>query len=227
MKMPYWKYLLSYMTDLRIESVHSDFNDNLHLYLSKGRYQLCTDNAIYSFGDLYDNYRDSFSKMQMKNLYNAEILILGFGLGSIPYMLEKKFGLKADYTGVEIDPEVIRMTSKYVLPELKSPIEIIESDAMLYLQWNDRSFDLIASDIFVDDKIPDHYLNEDYIHLLKDHLNTDGCVMLNMLYRTVNDKKLADRFYKESFTNIFPDSTFLKIRDNLMLISNRSMLKEI
>ncbi|MBK9150655.1 MAG: fused MFS/spermidine synthase [Saprospiraceae bacterium] len=216
--------LLSYITDLHIESAQSDFNGHLHVLLSKGRYQLCTDNAIYSFGDLYDNYSESFKKIPLKILNNAEILLLGFGLGSIPFMLEKKFSVRAYYTGVEIDPEVIRLASRYVLPDLQSRIELVESDAAIYLHWNDHKFDLIASDIFVDDKIPEHFLNTEYLKLLKAHLTSAGFVMLNMLYKTEADRQLADQFYHEKFKAVFIDAAFIRIRNNVMLVSQASVL---
>ncbi|MBL0101907.1 MAG: hypothetical protein IPP49_19210 [Saprospiraceae bacterium] len=51
---------LSYFTEIHIESVTSDYNEELEVLLNNGRYQLCTPNAVYSYADKYSNFGDSF-----------------------------------------------------------------------------------------------------------------------------------------------------------------------
>ena len=113
MKQPKWKRLLSYLFEIHIESTSSDYNPHLYVSLQKGRYQLSTANAIYSFEDLYDNFSDAFKEIDLDQLNVQNVLILGFGLGSIPIILEQKFNKKYFYTGVEIDEEVLYLANKY------------------------------------------------------------------------------------------------------------------
>ena len=49
MKQPLWKRLVSYLFEIHVESTSSEFNPHLYVSLYKGRYQLSTANAIYSF----------------------------------------------------------------------------------------------------------------------------------------------------------------------------------
>ena len=135
--------LISYITDVHIESVTSDYNETLEVLISHGRYQLCTPNAIYSYADKYDNYRESFNKMKLPDHPDTNILLLGFGMGSIPYMLEKVFLKKYVYTGVEIDPMIIYLASKYTLVDLHSEISIIEADAAYFIKQNQKITELI------------------------------------------------------------------------------------
>lgn len=221
MKMPLWKIVLSHVIDLHIESTASDYNEALHVKLVKGRFQLCTPDAIYSWADKYDNYAESFATMHLDKLKKGQILILGFGLGSIPFMLEKSFNKHYEYVGVDIDLEVLRLAGKYVLDELSSPITLIQADAFQYLQNSTEKFDLIASDLFINDTIPDVFLSETYFLTIKKRLTKQGILMLNMLYRTDADKKLADEVYADIFSKCFPDSARLRIKDNMMLF-NRS-----
>ena len=118
---PRWKRLLSYFVEFHIESAPSELNPHLYVSLNRGRYQLCTANAVYSFADLYDNFVKAFQRLQPAQLPIREVLLLGFGLGSIPLMLEKKFHCRIRYTGVEADESVIWLAGKYALPELQSP----------------------------------------------------------------------------------------------------------
>jgi len=99
--------VLSYITQQHMETIHSDYNEVLHVFLKNGRYQLCTANAIYSYGDKYDNFRRSFTQMDLAKMDIDTVLLLGFGLGSIPYMLEKTFQKRYSYTGIEIDESII------------------------------------------------------------------------------------------------------------------------
>ena len=108
MKQPLWKRLVSYFFEIHIESTSSEFNPHLYVSLYKGRYQLSTANAIYSFEDLYDNFSEAFEEIDLDRLAIQNVLILGFGLGSIPILLEQHFNKEYHYTGIEID-EIVRI----------------------------------------------------------------------------------------------------------------------
>ena len=112
MKQPLWKRFLSYLFEIHIESTSSEYNPHLYVSLQKGRYQLSTANAVYSFEDLYDNFSDAFKEIDLDRLNIQNVLILGFGLGSIPIILEQNFKKKYHYTGVEIDEEVLYLAKK-------------------------------------------------------------------------------------------------------------------
>ncbi|HAI57462.1 MAG TPA: hypothetical protein DCM04_05945, partial [Saprospirales bacterium] len=60
MKTPKWKYLLSYLMEVHLESSSSEHNEYLHVSLNKGRLQLSTANAIYSYADKYENFYNIF-----------------------------------------------------------------------------------------------------------------------------------------------------------------------
>ena len=57
MKIKWWQKLLSYIKPINIVQTSSDYNDYLELNLVNGRYQLCTEEAIYSYADKYDNFK--------------------------------------------------------------------------------------------------------------------------------------------------------------------------
>ena len=219
MKQTLWKHALSYITDLHIESTSSDYNAVLDLFYVKGRYQLCTENAIYSYADKYDNFFETFKVLNLKNRKYNNVLLLGLGLGSIPYMLERKFDLKYQYTAVEIDEEVIYLASKYVLDELKSEVQIVGADAATFLQLDDTIYDMICMDVFQDDSIPEIFEEEDFLEMLKESLTKDGLLIYNRLYLTDNDKNLTDTFFIEKFKKIFPNATTIISGGNKMLLS--------
>ena len=217
MEIPKWKHWLSYLMEVHLESSSSEHNESLHVTLNKGRLQLSTPNAIYSYADKYENFYKTFEQIELNNSIQ-DVLILGFGLGSIPYMLEEKFGKNYSYTGVELDDEVIYLASKYVLSDLKSEVMLIEADAINYMHQCTQAFDLICIDIFVDDQIPDVFLTVDFLHLVKNNLTDNGVVVFNHLADRPKYEKKARTYYSDVFTKVFPAGKYLQVLGNGMMV---------
>jgi len=224
MKIPRWKRYLSFFKDVRLESQSSSINPALHLLLVRGRLQLCTNNSIYSFEDQYDNFYKVFEKMVLKGWTYDSVLVLGFALGSIPKMLEGNFKLNLTYTGVEIDDVIIDLVSDYVVSELNSPIELIHTDASIFLQSCQDKFDLICIDLFIDDVIPDQFKQIEFIELVQQRLNPGACLLYNMLGDYQSDKMNAETYHKDIFSKVFPKSILFHTGTNYILISDEAVI---
>ncbi len=224
MRIPLWKRYFSYFKDVHLESHSSSINPALHLLLVRGRLQLCTDNSIYSFEDQYDNFYKVFEKMIAVGWRYESVLILGFAMGSIPKMLEDNFKLRLDYTGVEIDDVIIDLVSDYVVSELESSIQLVHTDASVFLDSNEETFDLICIDLFIDDVIPDQFKAVTFLQTLEQTLNPDGCVLYNMLGDYQSDKTKAELYHKDVFSKVFPQSTLFHTGTNYMLISDGGVI---
>lgn len=221
MKQPWWKVAVSYLYDCRIEDSSSPYNELLSVQLVHGRYQLCTKEAIYSFADKYDNFRKSFEVLSLPDDDDRtiDVLLLGLGLGSIPYMLEKNFQRNYHYTAVEIDEEVIYLASKYVLDELRSEIEVHCRDAYDFIAESERKYDIIAMDIFTGDIVPDIFQSAEFLNMLSDNLTEDGLLMYNRLYQKGTDMQETDLFFDNVFSVVFPDAAYIKMNGNRMLLN--------
>ena len=224
MKPPWWKRWWSYFMEVHIESTSSEYNPHLYVSLSRGRYQLCTANAIYSFEDQYDNFRKTFVRVDLDKLPGKEVLILGFGLGSIPILLEKIFDRDLYYTAVEIDEAVIELASKYALPDIQSPIEMICTDAAIYVDQEPATFDLICMDVFLDDVVPDTFEQASFLIGLKNILNSNGLLLFNRLASTKQDKLDSRRFFEDHFLKIFPQGAYLEVGGNYILLNDAAWL---
>lgn len=224
-KIPWWKYLLSYVTEIHLESRSSDYNDHLEVLLVRGRFQLCAADAIYSFDDLYDNYYNCFKNIKVERLDQVkEVLILGLGLGSIPLMLERHFKRAYNYTAVEIDENVVELNDIYTLPRLQSSIQTITGDAEIYVKSTSEKYDLIAVDIFINDLVPEHFESLEFLESLTDLVNEGGLILFNQLGITEKDQKHTTAFYKQKFKQIFPNSYLHQIKGNYILVNDKSAL---
>jgi predicted membrane-bound spermidine synthase len=227
MKQPVWKRLLSYLVGFKLECASSDINPQLDVYLKQGRYQLCTPHAVYSYGDLYDNFTRSFDAMDLDLLDIKRVLVLGFGLGSIPVILEKVFEKQYDYTAIEVDCKVIDLAKKYVLPEIESSVELVCDDAFQFVMNCKEQFDMIAVDIFLDDAVPLQFEQKDFLLQLKNILTAEGVLLYNRLSFNKKDKIATQYYFDNTFTNVFPQSTYLDVDGNWMLLNRESALKGV
>lgn len=213
------KKIISYFYPLTLEQTASEYNRLLEVQLSKGRYMLLTENAIYSYGDLYDNYGDSFKKMELPSHENVEVLVLGLGLGSIPQMLEQVWKKNYGYTCVEIDETVIQLAEKYVLKNLKSPIDIICGDALHWVEITEQQFDIICVDIFVDTATPIGFRQADFLEQCYNLLAENGVLLYNCLGYDEKDCHESERFYHQTFKKGIEKTALWKLRANYMLVA--------
>jgi spermidine synthase len=226
MKQSFWRRLKSYIIEVPVETVESGYNPYLSVILKNGQYQLLTENAIYSYGELYDNFSKAFKRIDLDKLKIENVLILGFGLGSIPLMLETMFHKKYHYTAVEIDPEVLKLANKYTVVNLTSPIEFHLSDASIYASFSEEKFDMICMDVFLDDMVPTELEQEEFLLDLKKMLAPNGILLFNKLAHYQKDKNIAQSFFQNHFKRIFTEGTYLDVQGNFILLNRSDILKE-
>lgn len=227
MQQPAWKKWISHLFEWHLESAPSELNPHLYVSLHRGRYQLSTANALYSYGDLYSNFSDSFKRIDLDRLPGSEVLLLGLGLGSVPYMLEHSFGKQFFYTAVELDESVIYLASKYTLPQIQSPLEVVCADACSYVQYTESTFDLIAMDVFVDDVVPPDFEEDEFLEALAACLNPGGLLMYNRLALTDVDKEHSIAFFEGPFKRQFPQATYFDVKGNYMLLSSTHLNRQL
>lgn len=225
MRIPVWKKWLSHFIELELEQLDSHYGHTLSLCLSDGRFQLNTDRAIYSWEDKYDNFFRAFKQLKLEDLPGKEALILGFGLGSIPQMLERNFKQNLIFTGVEIDDQVIYLAEKYICHQLKSPLQLIQASAEIFVEITEETYDLICVDIFINDQIPAPIRSHVFLEQVRACLNEGGVVLFNHLANREAERKSAETFFNNAFRSVFPDATLLDVEGNFIFVSDRNYVQ--
>ena len=203
-------------------SCSSDYNPELHVLLSKGRYQLVTDKAIYSHEDLYDNFGEILcNRLDLTKRDDIKVLVLGLGLGSIPIILDQIRPGQYDITAVEIDEVICELAATYAYHKIKSPINTVIGDAYDIVGQMNDSFDLICVDLFVGEHTPQKFRSADFLQKLANLLNSDGVVIYNTLGYTKTDKAESASFFNKQFKSVFVEAESIYAHRNYMLISNR------
>lgn len=220
MNIPSWKRYLSYLFEFTLEQTSSAVNEQLTVVLSKGRIQLASANAIYSFDDLYKNFDILFDQIDLKELDGADVLILGFGLGSVPLILEKKNVAVNSFLGVELDEEVLYLANKYTLSRIVSPIQLICQDAFQFVEVCQEKFDLVVIDVFLDDVIPEAILSHDLLIHLKELLkHPSSKIILNTMYDQDKSRKISSKYFEEVFLPVFSDGSYKDVHMNRMILN--------
>lgn len=210
---PNFKKFLSYFIEIQLEKTQSQYNPEIIVSLHKGRYKLSTSNAVYSFEDLYYCFSQAFDLVEIDKVRPEKVLILGYGLGSIKAILEKTYGVHAEITGIEIDPEIIRLNRTYGYQQ--SDLKLVESDAVKFMEENEAQFDLINIDVFSDHRVPVELDDKKFLENISKALRPGGMVIFNRMHDDESNQKQNKRF-KEVFTQVFPYFQLYPVRQNLM-----------
>lgn len=220
----WWQILQSYFSDVGIEQIISEQNPELEVVMHRGRYQLLSANAIYSYEDKYDNFGKVFELIDWQKFKPKNTLVLGLGLGSVIQILNNIHQLDTRYTAVEKDDVVIYLAEKYILSGMDANTEIYCADAEIFMMQNRETYDLILMDIFDDVDIPDKFLEIDFLQLLKESLAHNGLLIFNSLASLPEDKVKSQSFFDNNFKAVFPDGLLLDVHQNYMLVNQNYFL---
>ena len=213
----FWTKKLSHLIKVPVDKIDSG-SEPLYVDLIRGRYQLSTDKAVYSFDDKYDNFVAAFKSIKATEFNSKNILILGGGLGSVPYILEKNHEIEAHFTIVEYDLNVIKLFNKYSRPRLKSEVDIVAADAELYMLNLSKNYDMIVVDLFIDDEIPEKFTSHEFLEMCKEHLDADASLLYNCMTVTEAQKINANDYKNIIFDIVFKKTHVVKTKYNNVLV---------
>jgi spermidine synthase len=179
------KYFLSFIFDVKIETTESILNPFLQVVIRNGRLLLNTYNANYSYGSLQDAFRFVFKKIKIEDKKIKDILVLGFGCGSVAALFN---GYKnVEITGVEADEKVLALYEKYFIEEITSELILVEAFAEDYVTTITKTYDLIIVDVFIDIEVPSSIKESSFYKPLQNRLNKNGILIFNFI--VLNEKE--------------------------------------
>ena len=198
------KKIFSYLYPIKIYQSKSLLSKSIEVTWANGELVLDSENANYSYGSLQRILRKGlknigFSKIAKMN----HILVLGVAGGSVIKTLVDEIKYKNKITGVEIDPEIIKVANTYFkLNEIEN-LEIIIDDAFEYVLKTRKKYDLIIIDIFQDTEMPSFLFETFFVNRICSLLKSYGFILFNTMIlnekQNVRNKKYVSEFYKNQF----------------------------
>jgi spermidine synthase len=153
--------------------------------IRNGRLLLNTYNANYSYGSLQDAFRFVFKKIKIEDKKIKDILVLGFGCGSVAALFN---GYKnVEITGVEADEKVLALYEKYFIEEITSELILVEAFAEDFITTCNKTYDLIVVDVFIDIEVPSSIKESSFYKPLQNRLNKNGILIFNFI--VLNEKE--------------------------------------
>ena len=126
-------------------------------------------------------------------------MILGMGSGTYAGYCVRYFpGMTVQ--GAEIDGKIADIARTYFgLPE---EVEVAVADGRAYLTASEEKFDVIMVDAYQDITIPFQMSSVEFFTLVKDHLNEDGVMVVNMNMRGSGDGNI-NQYLSDTIGQVF------------------------
>ena len=182
-----FQFFISFLSPVKVEERKGAVTPRLQIYLSNGRYILDSVRVNYSFGGLHAVFRKALSRFNIRERDISNVLILGFGAGSVASILCHEYKKDAHLTGVEKDPVVIELAKKYFHIDRYKNLSLHIEDAGDFVENCDKKFDLVVVDIFVGADVPEKFREEKFLAGLGRLLSPAGISFFNVV---VYDEKV-------------------------------------
>lgn len=175
---------ISYFLGKHVATYQSPVSGKLEVWAYRGKKILYSENATQSFDTLHKLFQKVFPEAGIKkNLSNPpkQILLLGLGGGSVISIIREELKIKSPIDAVELDPIVIDIAHEHFNIGRFTDLNIINDDAYNFVQTAKTTYDLIAVDIFADDKVPVKFFEEGFNLALLKLLNPGGKLVFNIM----------------------------------------------
>lgn len=137
----------------------------------------------------------------VKDKENLDLLILGMGTGTYGLQCRKYYG-NMNIEGVEIDEKITDLSRKYFnLPE---DIKVTTYDGRAFLNSIDKKYDVIMVDAYQDITIPFQMSSKEFFNLVKEHLNPDGVMVVNMNMKGSSEGNI-NQYLSDTISTVFDE----------------------
>jgi predicted O-methyltransferase YrrM len=196
--------ILSYLIPIPIFKTKSYWSKSIEVTWANGELVLDSENTNYSYGSLQRILRLGLKKIGFRQIKAMnKILVLGVAGGSVIKTLVNEVSYKGAITGVEIDPEIIKVANSYFKLDQISNLTILIADAFEFVLQATEKYDLIILDIFQDTKMPGFLFENFFTQKLCALLQTNGFILFNTMVLTEKDnqrnKKYLEEFYQPNY----------------------------
>lgn len=197
----------------------SAVSGKVEVWYANGKLELNSAKVNYSFGTLDTVFREAFAHERVRMPQEGKVLLLGVGAGNVPRILSEMG--RYSITGVELDPEVIRLGRKYFgLGEMEG-LEIVEADAIQFVKEAIGKWDMVIVDLFVDEQVPWGAETESFLQKVAELLAKGGLLFFNRLMHTEALAAETERFTLR-MQKILPGTRYCKAHKNRMLIYEKA-----
>ena len=197
--------LFSYLIPVKIFKKKSQRSKMIEVTWANGELVLDSENTNYSYGSLQRILRYGLRNIGYEAILKMDhILLLGVAGGSVIKTLVDEISFKGKITGVEIDPDMIKIANEYFyLNEIKQ-LEVVIDDAFEFVLKAKDKYDLIIIDVFEDIKMPNFLFESFFSGHICSLLQSKGFILFNTMIldesHNVRNRKYISEINAQLFT---------------------------
>lgn len=217
------KRLLSFLLPVKIHQKKSVYSKNLEVTWNNGYLVLDSENTNYSYGSLQRVLKKGLKYIGYDRIRNFQsILVLGVAGGSVIETLKKEIKFEGQITGVEIDPVVVELATKYFGLGKYNNVSIVIDDAFEFVLKSKEKYDLIIIDIFQDTTMPNFLFEDFFINRINFLLKVNGFILFNTMVLNKNDSE-RNFDYRNKFDSNYSVRLYPKIEDHNELFTIKKL----
>ena len=130
-----------------------------------------------------------------------KLLILGMGTGTYGSQCTRYYPAM-QIEGVEIDEKISWLAREYF--EMPEDLTVTTYDGRAYLHAVKEKYDVVLVDAYQDITIPFQMSSAEFFRLVRDHLNDDGVMVVNMNMRGEKEGNI-NQYLADTIASIFPE----------------------
>ena len=204
-----------YLIPQKIEEMESPINGKIVVEKFRGNFSVKVGGLSQSGGLVENLWAEALKNVDINP---KNILILGFGSGTLALLLSKKFP-ESKIIGVDIDKTMINIGKKYFNINNIKNLVINIAYAEDYLKKTKNRFDLIFVDLYIGENFPKNFENEVFLKNISLKFRKSGMVVLNRLYYA-NHISEADNFL-DKLSKIFKNCYSKNIKYNKVVFAKK------
>lgn len=150
-------------------------------------------------GMYYDYAMAAPLMVEDKELSDMKVLILGMGTGTYATQCKKYYG-DMSIEGVEIDGKITKLSRQYFA--LPDSVKVTTYDGRAYLNADKETYDVIMVDAYQDITIPFQMSSVEFFTMVKEHLNENGVMVVNMNMRGTEEGSI-NQYLADTIASVF------------------------
>lgn len=176
---------------------------------------------------MYYDYAMAAPLMADNRDEHQDILILGMGTGTFAKQCSDHFD-NVTAEGVEIDEKITDLAHEYF--ELPESIDVSTYDGRAFLNVCDKKYDVIMVDAYQDITIPFQMSSVEFFTLVREHLNENGVMVVNMNMRSDSSDGI-NSYLSDTIASVFDQVYTIDVKGStnrvLFASDNADMLKNL
>lgn len=211
---PIHKRLLSLIYPVKIRSGAGEQSPVPELFLYQGRFQLATQDALYSDGKYYRPMLTAYKQLKQQLPFVKNVLVMGCGLGSAVEIMYGQ-GYRPNYTLVDTDKEVMRWALELLPQEALVNVTPVCEDAAAFAAQHNTEYDLVIVDIFLGRDVPAFVTAAEFLKHCRRLVRGGGHFVLN--YMVAQEAEWENAL--NNIRKVFPTSNVSAVGINRIVLA--------